>query len=141
MPAIDPVYLLAAAVAMVGIEVFFPSFFFFWMGMGFGIIAGISALYPFENGLTQVASALVLGLMLAFVLRKKTAELALKATAGEEEKSHAGGLGVIENGRIKFDGTYWKCDDDLSGYGNGAQVDIVIKDNKAHLVTEESPGS
>ena len=134
MSAFDPTTLLAIGIALIAVEIFATSFYLFWMGIGFMLAAGISALYPFENGITQLAIALSTGTLLVVLLRKKTAELALRAKETPEEKSHTGGIAVIDKGHVKFDGTYWKCNDDLSGYRDGDRVKITIADNVATVV-------
>jgi membrane protein implicated in regulation of membrane protease activity len=57
-----------------------------------------------------------------------------KTEDDSEEKIHKGGIGTIDNGMIKLDGTFWQTDDDLSGYKDGDKVEVVdIINNKAKL--------
>ncbi len=42
-----------------------------------------------------------------------------------EERSYISGFGYIEDGMIKFEGTYWKTFDDISNYKDGDKVEII----------------
>jgi len=136
MTPIEPTVLMAIGIVLIAVEIFAATFYLFWMGAGFILAAAASYLYPFENGMTQLAIALASGTVLVVLLRKKTAEIALRPQEVQEEKAHVGGVAIIEKGHIKFDGTYWKCNDDLSAFAEGTKVEVTIRDNEAFLVRE-----
>ncbi|MEA1920157.1 MAG: nodulation efficiency protein D, partial [Campylobacterota bacterium] len=54
---IDTTYLLAAGIALVGLEIVTASFVLFWFGIGFLLVAGVSYMYNFEEGMVQLAWA------------------------------------------------------------------------------------
>lgn len=127
-------YLLAAGIIMIGLEALVISFFLLWLGVGFVIVAGLSYFGLFESGTAQIATAVSIGLVLVFVLRKWSMNMINKTTEESEEKIHKGGTGTVDNGMIKLDGTYWQSDDDLSIYKDGDKVKVVdIINNKAKL--------
>jgi len=129
---IEAEWLLAAGILLIGLEVLVYSFFLFWIGIGFLIVAALSLAIVFTNGLTQIAIALSVGLLLAFLLRKKMMTLINKNEDRTEEKNHKSGIGVIQNGSIKMDGTFWQTDSDLSSYKDGDKVEVVdIISNRA----------
>lgn len=134
MNALDVYYLIAMGVGLFVLEMFVYTFFFFWMGAGFIIVAFLTLLVPFESGLTQMALALTVGVILMFAFRKKMVRFASKGQTTQEEHAHTSGPAVIEKGHIKFDGTYWKCHEDLSGYPEGTRIEVSIKDNVASIV-------
>ncbi len=134
MEVIDWSYLLAVGIVMIGLEALVVSFFLFWLGVGFVIVAGLSYFGLFESGTAQIATAVSIGLVLVFVLRKWSMNMVNKTEDDSEEKIHKGGMGTIDKGMIKLDGTFWQTDDDLSGYKDGDKVEVVdIINNKAKL--------
>jgi len=134
MEVIDWSYLLAIGIVMIGLEALIFSFFLVWLGVGFVIVAGLSYFGLFDSGTAQIATAVSIGLVLVFVLRKWSMSMVNKTEDDSEEKIHKGGIGTIDNGMIKLDGTFWQTDDDLSGYKDGDKVEVVdIINNKAKL--------
>ena len=127
-------YLLAIGIVMIGLEALFFSFFLVWLGIGFVLVAGLSYFGLFDNGVAQLATAVTIGLILVFALRKWSMNMINKTADDSEEKIHKGGTGRIDNGMIKLDGTYWQSDDDLSAYKDGDKVEVVdIVNNRAKL--------
>jgi len=134
MEAIDWAYLLAIGIILIGLEALIFSFVLLWIGMGFLVVALISFFVLFESGYAQIAIALSIGLVLVLMLRKWSMTLVDKSEDDTEEKIHKGGVGVVEGGMIKMNGTYWQSDDDLSVYKEGDRVEVVdIVNNKAVL--------
>lgn len=130
-------YLLAAGIIMIGLEALMFSFFLVWLGIGFIIVAGMSYFGMFESGTAQIATAVSIGLVLVFALRKWSMNMINKSEDETEEKPHKGGVGIIDNGMIKLHGTFWQCDDDLSGYKDGERVEVVdIVNNRAKLASK-----
>jgi len=134
MDAIAWGYLLALGIILIGIEALIFSFVLLWIGIGFIVVALLSYLLLFESGYVQIAVAVSIGLLLVLVLRKWSMNLVNKTEDDSEEKAHKGGVGVIDGGMIKMNGTYWQSDDDLSGYKEGERVEVIdIVNNKAKL--------
>lgn len=134
MEAISIAYLLAIGIFLIGLEVLTFSFIFFFIGLGFIIVAGISSIFIFSNGTVQIAIAFVLALFLALILRKTLLEKISKESTQKEEKIHKSGIGIVENGAIKFEGTYWETFSNLSKYKDGDRVNIIdILDNRVIL--------
>jgi membrane protein implicated in regulation of membrane protease activity len=136
MEAIYWAYLLAAGIIMIGLEALVFSFFLVWLGVGFVIVAALSYIGLFDSGIAQIATAVSIGLVLLFALRKWSMKMINKSEDDSEEKPHKGGVGIVDNGMIKLDGTFWQCDDDLSAYKDGERVEVVIINNKAKLASQ-----
>ena len=134
MEVIDWSYLLAVGIIMIGLEALVFSFFLVWLGVGFVVVAGLSYFGMFESGTAQIATAVSIGLVLVFALRKWSMNMVNKTADDSEDKVHKGGIGTIDNGMIKLDGTFWQTDADLSVYKDGDKVEVVdIVNNKAKL--------
>jgi len=134
MEAIEWGYLLALGIALIGLEALIFSFVLLWIGIGFIMVSLLSYAGLFESGYAQIAVAVSIGLILVLALRKWSMNLINKTTDDTEEKIHKGGVGIIDGGMIKMNGTYWQSADDLSSYQDGDRVEVVdIVDNKARL--------
>ncbi|MCD6433737.1 MAG: NfeD family protein [Sulfurimonas sp.] len=118
-------YLLAIGILLIGLEAITFSFILFFIGLGFVVVAIVSYFYGFENGIVQIAIAFVIALISAFSLRGYLLQKLSKPSDKNEERSHISGVGYVQNGAVKFDGTYWESLDDLSGYKDGDKVEIV----------------
>ena len=134
MEVIDWAYLLAFGIILIGLEALIFSFFLVWIGIGFVIVAMLTYFGIFESGTAQIAVAVSIGLVLLLALRKWSMNFINKTQDNTEEKIHKNGVGVIDGGMIKMDGTFWQSDDDLSGYKDGDKVEVIdIVNNKAKL--------
>ncbi len=134
MEAIEWGYLLALGIVLIGIEALLFSFVLLWIGIGFIAVAILSYFTLFASGYVQIAVAVSIGLVLVLALRKWSMTLINKSADDTEEKIHASGVGIVEGGMIKMNGTYWQSDDDLSGFSDGDRVEVVdIINNKAKL--------
>ena len=132
MDAIDWAYLLALGIVLIGLEALIFSFVLLWIGIGFIVVALLTYIGLFESGYVQIAVAVSIGLVLVLALRKWSMTLINKSEDDTEEKIHKSGVGVIEGGMIKMDGTYWQSDDDLSVYKDGDRVEVLdIVKNRA----------
>ena len=134
-------YLIAIGILLIGLEALIFSFVLFFLGIGFIITATISELYLFDNGIEQIATAFVIALVFAYFFRKVLLEKITKTSQEKEQRTHISGVGIVDNGMIKFDGTYWKTLDDISSFKNGQQIEIVdVIDNmvviKNNLIKE-----
>ena len=138
MEVIDWSYLLAAGILMIGLEALVFSFFFIWLGFGFVVVAGLSYFGLLENGVAQLATAVSIGLVFLLALRKWSIKMINKTQDDTEEKIHKSGIGTIDNGMIKMDGTFWQSDDDLSVYTDGDKVEVIdIVNNKAKIAKKD----
>ncbi|MFK5881662.1 MAG: NfeD family protein [Sulfurospirillum sp.] len=127
-------WLLAFGILLIGLEALTFSFVLFFIGIGFVLVSIISYFYMFDNGALQIAVAFISALIFTFILRKTLLKKLSKSKNEKEERAHVSGIGTIEDGAIKFDGTYWKTLDDISGYKNGDKVKIInVRDNKVIL--------
>ncbi|MCF6172222.1 MAG: hypothetical protein L3J44_00285 [Campylobacteraceae bacterium] len=117
-------WLLAFGILLIGLEALTFSFVLFFIGIGFVLVSVISYMYTFDNATIQIALAFILALVFAFALRKTLINNLLKSSTKKEERAHIKGTGEVQDGAIKFDGTYWKTLDDLSNYKNGDKVEI-----------------
>ncbi len=137
MEAIYWAYLLAAGIIMIGLEALVFSFFLLWLGVGFVIVALLSYFGLFDSGIAQIATSVSIGLVLVFALRKWSMNMVNKSEDDSEEKPHKGGIGIVDKGMIKLDGTFWQCNDDLSAYKDGDKVEVIdIINNKARLASK-----
>ena len=134
MEAIDWAYLVAIGIILIGVEALLFSFVLLWIGIGFLVVAVLSFFALFDSGYAQIAVAVSIGLVLVLLLRKWSMTFVDKTEDDTEEKIHQKGVGTIEGGMIRMNGTYWQSDDDLRGYKEGDRVEVVdIVNNKAKL--------
>jgi len=123
-------WLLAFGILFIGLEALTFTFVLFFLGIGFIFVSAISFFYTFDNGIVQIAAAFVLALIFAVILRKSLLKKLSKPNIDKEERAHVRGIGIIEDGAVKFDGTFWKTLSDISKYKNGDTVTIIdVKDN------------
>ena len=135
MEVIDWAYLLALGIILIGLEALVFSFVILWIGIGFIVVSLLTYMGLFDSGYVQIAIAVSIGLVLVLALRKWSMNLINKSEDDTEEKIHKSGVGVIEGGMIKMDGTYWQSDDDLSVYKDGDKVKVIdVVNNKVKIV-------
>jgi len=104
----------------------------FPIGLGFLVVALLELwVLDFESLFTQTATVLVLGLIITLLFRKKFIKVLGKSSSDKEEQIHTSGIGTIDGKQIKFEGTYWNTDDDLSSYKDGERVNVKIVKNRA----------
>ncbi len=124
-------YLIAIGIALIGVEALLFSFVFFFFGVGFVVVGIVALWYPFGSFFTQAATASVIALIFALLFRKRLLETFTKSQTTPEERVHTQGFGIIEDGMVKFDGSYWQSVDDLTPFQNGERVRVVdVVDNK-----------
>jgi len=137
MAPIEPAYLMAAGIFLIGLEIVLYSFFIVWIGIGLILVGVLSYVVHFGDGYYQLAIAFSVGLFLLFWLRGWAMRIIEKSEDDSEEPIHRSGVGIVDNGIIKMDGTFWQTDDDLSGYKDGDRVEVVdIRHNRAVLATD-----
>ncbi len=120
-------YLLAAAIALVAIEIITASFVLFWFGIGFLIVSGMSYFYPFEEGMVQLAWAFSIGVILMYLLRSKFVQYVMASKEKHIDAFEGEGEGIVQNGKIFFKGTYWESD--VEGLREGQKVKVVKIDH------------
>lgn len=133
MEAIAYYYLLGFGFLLIGIEAILLSFYLLWIGLGFIAVALLTIAFEFDNGLVQISIALIIGIVLLIAF-KKPLEKTMVEKPHSEEAIHQSGMGIISDGAIKMDGTFWSTDDDLSDLKEGDSVAVTIEGNKAKLV-------
>ena len=135
----DPYILLAIGVALIALEAVITSFILIWFGIGFIITAAISYLYPFSDGVWQLATASVISLILLFLLRKKVLESFLKSQKNISDNFlDEKGIGEIKNSMVLYKGTYWQIDSKFEDkeFNEGEKV-IVLKTFRNHATIEK----
>ena len=136
MEALSYEWLLAVGIVLIGLEALVFSFFIFPIGIGFLIVALLELwVLDFDTLFSQTATVLAIGLVITLLFRKKFIQILGKNSSSKEEQVHVGGIGVIDGKQIKFEGTYWSSDDDLSAYSDGDKVEVSIVKNKAVIKT------
>jgi membrane protein implicated in regulation of membrane protease activity len=134
MDAISSSLLIAIGILLIGLEAIIFSFVIFFLGIGFIIVALISYFYTFDDAITQLALSFIIAIIGVYLFRGKLLNKISTPSEEKEERSHISGIGYIDEDMVKFDGTYWRCDDDLSQYKNGDKVEIIdVVDNKVVL--------
>jgi len=134
MEALSYEWLLAIGIILIGLEALVFSFFLFPIGLGFLVVSFLELwVLKFDTLFSQTATVLVLALVVTLLFRKKFIRFLGKSSSKKEEKVHKGGIGTIDGTQIKFEGTFWSTDDDLSAFKDGDNVDISIVENKAVL--------
>jgi membrane protein implicated in regulation of membrane protease activity len=132
MEALSFEWLLAIGILLIALEVLTFSFFLFPIGVGFMIVAMFEFLdLGYESFFPQLATVLIIAFALILFLRKKFIYMIGQSSTIKESQVHKSGVGIIEKGQIKFSGTYWNTDDDLSSYGDGDRVNVKIIKNRA----------
>jgi len=127
-------YLLAIGILLIGLEALIFSFVLFFLGFGLIIVSIVSYFYTFDNAIIQIALSTIIALSSAYLFRNKILDKISTPSKDKEQKIHKSGVGYIDGGMVKFDGTYWRCDDDLSQYKDGDRVEIIdVVDNKVIL--------
>ncbi len=127
-------WLFAFGILFIGLEALTFTFVLFFLGIGFILVSIISFFYIFNSGIIQIALAFILALVFAIILRKTLLKKLSKPKLDAEKRAHVSGIGIIEDGAVKFDGTFWKTLNDISKYKNGDTVTIIdVKDNMVVL--------
>jgi len=139
MEALSFEWLLAIGILLIALEVLTFSFFLFPVGVGFIVVSLFEFMgLGYESFFPQLATALMIALALVLFLRKKFIYMIGQSSTKKESQVHKSGLGIIQNAQIKFSGTYWNTDDDLSSYSDGDRVDIKIVKNKAIITSSKT---
>ncbi|QKF67239.1 hypothetical protein AVENP_1693 [Arcobacter venerupis] len=139
LSVIDPYILLAIGVALIAFEAVIASFVLIWFGLGFVLIALISYMYIFSDGIWQIAVASIFSLILLLLFRKKALESFLKSKRDISDNFlDEKGIGEIKNSKVFYKATYWDIDStiDEKEFVEGEKV-IVLKTHKNHATIEK----
>ncbi len=132
MEALSFEWLLAIGIVLVGLEALTFSFFIFPIGVGFLIVALLELwILDFESFFSQGATVVSIGLVFILLFRQRFINIIEKTSSNSEDRVHTSGVGTVDGKQIKFEGTYWNTNDDLSSFNDGDKIDIEIIKNKA----------
>ena len=139
LDVIDPFILLAIGIALIAFEAVIASFILIWFGVGFVVIAIISSLYMFSDGIWQIAAASIISLLLLFLLRKKVLEKFLNSRKDiSDDFLNEKGIGEIRNSKVFYKATYWDIDSNIDEkeFVEGEKV-VVLKTHKNTAIIEK----
>ena len=139
LDVIDPFILLAIGIALIAFEAVIASFILIWFGVGFVVIAIISSMYMFSDGIWQIAAASIISLFLLFLLRKKVLEKFLNSRKDiSDDFLNEKGIGEIRNSKVFYKATYWDIDSNIDEkeFIEGEKV-VVLKTHKNTATIEK----
>lgn len=139
LDVIDPFILLAIGIALIAFEAVIASFILIWFGVGFVVVAIISSLYIFSDGIWQIAAASIISLLLLFLLRKKVLEKFLNSRKNiSDDFLNEKGIGEIRNSKVFYKATYWDIDSNIDEkeFFEGEKV-VVLKTHKNTATIEK----
>ena len=139
LDVIDPFILLAIGIALIAFEAVIASFILIWFGVGFVVVAIISSLYIFSDGIWQIAAASIISLLLLFLLRKKVLEKFLNSRKDiSDDFLNEKGIGEIRNSKVFYKATYWDIDSNIDEkeFFEGEKV-VVLKTHKNTAIIEK----
>lgn len=105
--------LLGLGLGFIVAEIFFGSFFLFFIGLGLCITAGIEAFVGFGGGSVEgvyvwQAVSICAFAFLTLILLRKPIKLWFKGSqVYEDSLQNGGGMGEIQQGMVYFKGTLW----------------------------------
>ena len=139
LDVIDPFILLAIGIALIAFEALIASFVLVWFGVGFVVIAIVSSVYMFSDGIWQIAAASIISLLLLFLLRKKVLEKFLNSRKNiSDDFLNEKGIGEIRNSKVFYKATYWDIDSNIDEkeFVEGEKV-VVLKTHKNTAIIEK----
>ncbi len=139
LDVIDPFILLAIGIALIAFEALIASFILIWFGVGFVVIAIVSSMYMFSDGIWQIAAASIISLLLLFLLRKKVLEKFLNSRKDiSDDFLNEKGIGEIRNSKVFYKATYWDIDSNIDEkeFVEGEKV-VVLKTHKNTAIIEK----
>ena len=106
---ISPAYLSAIGVILIAVEMLTFSFILFWFGIAFLLVAGLSLLNIFPDGLWQLLSIAIIAMAMLVSLRTKALELLLKSKEENNDNFlNEAGVGEIKHSKVNYKATYWE---------------------------------
>ena len=139
LDVIDPFILLAIGIALIAFEALIASFILIWFGVGFVVIAIVSSMYMFSDGIWQIAAASIISLLLLFLLRKKVLEKFLNSRKDiSDDFLNEKGIGEIRNSKVFYKATYWDINSNIDEkeFVEGEKV-VVLKTHKNTAIIEK----
>ena len=139
LDVIDPFILLAIGIALIAFEALIASFILIWFGVRFVVIAIVSSMYMFSDGIWQIAAASIISLLLLFLLRKKVLEKFLNSRKNiSDDFLNEKGIGEIRNSKVFYKATYWDIDSNIDEkeFVEGEKV-VVLKTHKNTAIIEK----
>ena len=139
LDVIDPFILLAIGIALIAFEALIASFILIWFGVRFVVIAIVSSMYMFSDGIWQIAAASIISLLLLFLLRKKVLEKFLNSRKDiSDDFLNEKGIGEIRNSKVFYKATYWDIDSNIDEkeFVEGEKV-VVLKTHKNTAIIEK----
>lgn len=118
--------LLTIGVVLIGLEMVLGSFYILWFGIGFFVVGAVEYFIPFSGAMYQIATALVISLVLLFTLKRR-----VKMILGKNEKEikddflNEKGVGVIKEGMIFYKGTLWEYEPKNLHVKEGLHVEVL----------------
>lgn len=105
--------LLGLGIGFIVAEIFFGSFFLFFIGLGLCITAGIEYIMGFGGSsvesvyMWQAASICIFSFLCLIALRKPIKSWFKGSQVYEDSLQNGGGVGEIQQGMVYFKGTLW----------------------------------
>lgn len=105
--------LLGLGIGFIVAEIFFGSFFLFFIGLGLCITAGIEYIMGFGGSsvesvyMWQAASICTFSFLCLIMLRKPIKSWFKGSQVYEDSLQNGGGVGEIQQGMVYFKGTLW----------------------------------
>lgn len=143
------IILLGLGVGFIVVEIFFGSFFLFFIGVGLCITAGIEYIVGFGNMMGgsvenaymwQALSICVFSFLSLVLLRKPIKSWFKGSQVYKDSLQNGGGVGEIRQGMVYFKGTLWTYEEVSSNLDSntplqeGDKVQVLeIRDNKAMI--------
>lgn len=129
---ISPYILLTIGFLFILSELMFGSFYLFFCGLGF-IIVAISSFFIEFTWYFQLVFSVVISVALIFILKKPFKKTINLNSDVKDDFLNESGEGVVKEGMIYYKGTLWHFEDGLSvKYKDGDVVKISqTKANKA----------
>lgn len=129
--------LLGAGMVMIIAEIFFGSFFLFFIGIGLCITSVLEFFIGFEtfgNSFVWQAISICFFSFISLIALRKPIKKWFNRSQVYEDKLCEGGEGEIREGMVYFKGTLWAYEDANHLFKEGDKVKVKrILDNKAIL--------
>jgi membrane protein implicated in regulation of membrane protease activity len=132
-----PIVLSSVGILLIAIEAIITSFVVIWIGLALIIVAGITIIYPYNDGYYQISSVAIMSIILLLLLRTKLKDKFMNSKEGEIEDNFlkAGGKGRIKNNQVYFKGTYWKYDSkSRDTYIEDEEVTVIQTENSTAFI-------
>lgn len=139
--------LLGLGLGFIVAEIFFGSFFLFFIGLGLCITAGIEAFVGFGNIIGgsvesvyawQAVSICAFAFLTLILLRKPIKSWFKGSQVYEDSLQNGGGVGEIQQGMVYFKGTLWAYELDTESSSEMDLDSMALRDgDKVEIVSIE----